>query len=505
MTSAAWVALVAHLSEVELLDGTKCLLSWDEQTHMPRKAAALRGAQVGLLARLSHERLTDPRVARWLGELDRSDPVQAACARNLGRLIRRERRVPPALIDQLARARSAGFQAWLDAKARADFRRFAPALERVLELSLQRATAIDPGRHPYEVQLEETDPGTSVAELSAMFTRLRRGLAPLLEAIAGRPQWPSLQGSFEVERQRALSREVAVALGYDFEAGRIDHAEHPFSAGVGAGDVRITNHLDPCDVLGGLTGTIHETGHALYELGLPETLAGTTVRDAASAGLHESQSRFWENFIGRSPPFARWLAGLLARHFPADAPSVETLVRALNRVEPGLVRISADEVTYNLHIIVRFELELALFERRLSVRELPEAWNEKMREILGLAPPDDASGVLQDAHWSDGTFAYFPSYTLGNLYAASLGAAMGEQVADLWEQVEQGSFGPALRWLREHVHRRGHLLEAPEIVRAAVGERDSVEDLLSHLWRRHGTLYGVERPHGPDAEAAGSG
>ena len=494
MRTAAWAALVEHLSDLEVLDGTRCLLGWDEQTHMPPKAAALRGAQLGLLGRMAHERLIDPRLGPWLAALDLGDPVQAACARNLGRLVRRELRISPALIDRLARARTAGFQAWLDAKGSSDFVSFAPALEHVLELSLQRAAAIDPDRHPYEVLLEESDPGTSVAQLADLFARLRRGLAPLVEAIARRPELPPLAGRFELERQWALSREVAAAMGYDFEAGRIDHAEHPFSAGIGPGDARITTHLDEHDLLAGLTGTIHETGHALYELGLPSEHVGTTVRDAASAGLHESQSRFWENTIGRSPAFARWLAGLLARHFPASAPAPELLCQALNRVERGLIRIYADEVTYNLHVIVRFELELALFERRLSVRELPEAWNDKMREVLGVSPPDDARGVLQDAHWADGTFAYFPSYTLGNLYAASLGAAMSESLPTLWADVERGSFSSALGWLREHVHRQGHLLEAPDIIRAAVGERDPVEDLLSHLWARHGALYGVERP-----------
>jgi carboxypeptidase Taq len=280
-------------------------------------------------------------------------------------------------------------------------------------------------------------------------------------------------------------------MGYDFDAGRIDHAEHPFSVGIGRGDVRITTHLDEQNLLAGLTGTIHETGHALYELGLPDEHPGTTVREAASAALHESQARFWENTIGRSRPFARWLGGLLARHFPGRAPSAETLYQAANRVEPGCVRMYADEVTYNLHIIVRFELELALFERRLPVRELPGAWNDKLRDVLGITPPDDAHGVLQDAHWADASFAYFPSYTLGNLYAASLGAAMSESVPDLWAEVERGSFAPVLGWLREHVHRHGHLLEAPAIVRAAVGDRDPVDDLLRHLWARHGELYGV--------------
>lgn len=497
MQEREWSALVAHLTEVEILEGVMGVLGWDEQTYMPPKAAALRGSQQALLARLQHERLTDERIGRWLELLEGShdaDPVRAACARNLGRLYRREKRVPPALVDQLARARSEGFQAWIEAKKTARFERFAPILERLLDLSLQRAHAIDRSRHPYEVLLEQYDPGTSVEGLRTMFARLRSGLVPLIEAIAARPQQPALAGRWDLGRQWALHREVAAALGYDFAGGRLDASEHPFTTGQGPGDVRITAHLLEHDLPSGLGGTIHETGHALYEQGLPSEHVGTTVREAASFGLHESQSRFWENFIGRSRAFATWLTGVVQRHFPEASLEPERLYRALNRVEPGLIRVSADEVTYNLHIIIRFEIELALFEGTLAVRELPEVWNAKYREYLGVSPPDDAQGVLQDVHWSSGSFGYFPSYTLGNLYAASFGAAMLGDVPDLWSRVERGDFAPILGWLRERVHRKGHLEEAPQIVRAAVGERDHVADLLSYLWGRHGALYGVQRP-----------
>ena len=351
--------------------------------------------------------------------------------------------------------------------------------------------AIDPARHPYDVALEDFDPGTTLASLREMFARLRDGLGTLLEAIAARPQLPALDASFDAATQVALHRRVAAALGYDFDAGRLDHAEHPFTSGHGPGDVRITTHIEPDDLLGSLGGTIHETGHALYEQGLPGDLAGTTVAEAASFGLHESQSRFWENFIGRSRPFCEWLAGVVREHFP-DAPvDGETLFRASNRVDTSLIRTAADEVTYNLHIIVRFELEVALFEGALAVKDLPEAWNARYAEYLGVTPPDDARGVLQDVHWASGAFGYFPSYTLGNLYAASLGATLERELPDLWERVGRGELGPVLAFLRERVHEKGHLEEAPTIVRAAVGERDHVADLLSYLRGRHGALYGV--------------
>jgi carboxypeptidase Taq len=493
-----WNELVEHLREIEILEGVGATLGWDEQTYMPRKAAPLRGAQMALLSRLSHERRTDPRIGRWLEGLDTSDPIQRACARTLGRVFRREQRVPPELVDKLARARSEGFSAWIAAKGASDWERFLPALRTLKELTLERAHRIDPGRHPYEVLLEEYDPGTTVAGLRAMFARLRDGLVPLIEAIATRPQLPALDDAVALEAQWKLSTAVAAALGFDFEGGRLDRSEHPFSTGQGEGDVRITAHLKERDLLGGLGGTIHETGHALYEQGLPYELAGTTVREAASYGLHESQSRFWENYIGRSRPFAVFLAGaardVLGAACPARLADPEAVFRAQNRVERSLIRTQADEVTYNLHVIVRFEIELAIFEGTLALEDVPAAWNAKYQSYLGVRPPDTARGALQDVHWGSGAFGYFPSYTLGNLYAASLGKTMEREIPSLWADAERGDFSRPLAWLRERVHKPGHLLETPEIIRAAVGERDHAEDLLAYLWERVGALYGVSRP-----------
>lgn len=493
MPSDTFAALRAHLTEIETLDGIAATLGWDEQTYMPKKAAALRGGQMALLSRLTHERVTDPRIGDWLEGLDPSDPVQRACARNLGRTYRRERRVSSDLVDRLARVKSDAFQAWIEAKKTSTFDSFAPVLEKLLSLSIERARAIDDSRHPYEVVLEQYDPGTSVESLRAMFTRLRTGLVPLISAIAERPPLAALDGSFPLDAQWAFNGDVSRALGYDFDGGRIDAAEHPFSTGQGEGDVRITSHLHETDVLGGLGSTIHETGHALYEQGLPHRHAGTTVREAASYGLHESQSRFWENYVGRSRPFAKWAVSAFDRHFPGRGVTADRIFAAQNRVERSLIRVQADEVTYNLHIIVRFELELALFEGSLKVKDVPAAWNERYQQYLGVTPPDAARGCLQDVHWSAGLFGYFPSYTLGNLYAASLGKTMEERIPGFWDRVESGDFAPILAWLRANVHDQGHLVEAPEIVKAAVGDRDHVEDLLDYLWTRMGEAYGVKR------------
>ncbi len=490
---AAWQALKQHVGEIETLGSIGGTLGWDQQTMMPPRASKLRGTQQALLARLAHERLADPRIAGWLDALAASDdPVRRASVRNLRRKHERARRVPAGLVERLAHARARGFAAWLAAKRAADFARFEAELGELLELSLRRAEAIDPDRHPYEVVLETYDPGVEVGFLRELFGRLREGLEPLLAAIAARPQLPALDGDFDPARQAALHREVAAALGYEFAGGRLDEAEHPFTSGHGPGDVRITTHYERRDLLSGLSGTIHETGHGLYEQGLPHEHDGTSVSRAASFGLHESQSRFWENFVGRSRAFCGWLAERIEAHFPGAGIDAERLYRASNRVERGTRRVAADEVTYNLHVILRFELELALFERKLAVADLPEAWSARQREILDVTPSDDADGVLQDVHWSSAAFGYFPSYTLGNLWAASLGRALEGEVPDLWSQVGRGEFAAVLDFLRERVHAKGHLLEAPEIMREAVGERDAVADLLHHLWKRHGRLYGVE-------------
>lgn len=492
---SSWETLVEHMKRIDTLRGVAWTLGWDEQTNMPPKAQALRGSQSALLSTISHGWISDPRIGEWLAELSgQSDPIQRACHRNLTRTYERERRVPVELVEEIARAESAGFAAWVEAKQTSNFAHFSPHLEKTLDLSRRRADAIDPERHPYEVLLEQFDPGATVESLRQTFARLRDGLTPLLAAIAAQPQIAELETPLDAARQKPMHEAIAAALGYDFDGGRLDHAEHPFTTGLGPGDVRITTHITEHDWLNGLGSTIHEVGHALYEQGLPHEHAGTTVASAASYGLHESQSRFWENFIGRSQPFCDWLAARVDEHFEDSSVTGADIYRASNRVERGLIRVRADEVTYNLHIIVRFELELALFEGRLKVAELPEAWNARYEEYLGVRPERDADGVLQDVHWSSGAFGYFPSYTLGNLYAASLGATLEQKLPDLWERVGAGDFAPILEFLREKVHRRGHLLDAQEIVDEAVGERDHVEDFVAQLWARHGRLYGVDRP-----------
>lgn len=495
MKSSSWQDLVAYQRETGAIEGALAVVQWDQQTYQPAGGADARGAQIAALSKITHSRTTDPRVGDWLAELAASEdrtPIQDACLRNLGRAHRCAVRVPADLVGRMARAQSDGFGAWMEARRTGDYDAFAPALAHVVSLVQEQCGHVDPDRAPYDVCLEMFDPAIDTEAVTAMFDRLTPELQRLLDAIRGAASQPMYREAFDVTAQLDLFRRVTAALGYDPSAGRVDLAEHPFTISMGAGDTRITVRCEDDDLLAGLGGAVHEGGHALYEQGLPWHLAGTTVEQSAGMGLHESQSRFWENFIGRSRPFFEWLATFagddLGCHLDAEA-----LYRGANRVVPGLIRVSADEVTYNLHVAIRFELEKALVAGQLSIAELPDAWNARYERLLGVRPPDPVQGVLQDVHWSGGMFGYFPSYSLGNLYAASLGSALQSAMPDLWQRVGAGDFAPIRAWLKDGLHRHGHLKEAPELMRDFVGDQDHVAHLVDYLWARHGALHGVSR------------
>ncbi|TNE88771.1 MAG: carboxypeptidase M32 [Deltaproteobacteria bacterium] len=486
-------SLSAHVREMRTLEGILGVLGWDQQVLMPPGGAAVRGAQMALASQILHERTTDPRLGEWIAALDGTDDgALRGGLRNLKRRHERAVRIPSELVGETAMAQAQGFEDWVKAKEAADFSLFAPSLQRLVDLATQTAKAIDPDRAVYDVLLDDYDPGTTTASLKSMFARLRDGTVELLDAIGGEVGEP-LGGKWDVERQKLFHDKVARGIGYSMEQGRLDEAEHPFTVGIGHGDVRITTHYYEDDLLTGLSGTVHECGHGMYEQGIPSDLLGTGAAEAASMGLHESQSRFWENTIGRSEAFCGWIAGMLGELYPEQAPSARALYLGSNHVKPGLIRVYADEVTYNLHIIVRFELERALFAGELSVADLPAAWNDRYRELLGIEPGNDAEGVLQDVHWSGAAFGYFPSYTLGNLYAASLGKAMQRDLPNMWDEVGKGEFGSVLGWLRTNVHERAHIEDAPQLVARVCGEHDPVEDLLDYLWSRYGGLAGVSR------------
>jgi carboxypeptidase Taq len=491
---AHWEKIQERVRELSTLGQVAQLLEWDQGTMMPTAGDGLRGAHLSVLSGLIHERLTDPALGDWLDAMTgQLDPVKTASVQKLRRRHTRATKIPTALVRDLTSAANDGFGAWLKAKEADDFRLFQPHLERLVDLRLEEVAHLGPAAHPYDHLLEDYDPGARTAELRPLFKRLSGELTNFLRAIEGLPGPDPLDTHFDLDGQSWLSEQVLKQIGFRMDAGRLDLAAHPFTVSLGPDDVRLTTRYDAHDLFSGLGSTIHEGGHGMYEQGLPQRWLGTGLDEAAGMAMHESQSRFWENTIGRSQPFMRWLSGLIDERWPQAQLSPERLYAAANRVAPSLIRVEADEVTYNLHIAIRFELELALIDGSLSVADLPDAWNSAYSDRLGITPTGPATGVLQDVHWSQGLFGYFPSYTLGNLYAASLRYRMEEDLPKMWDEVENGVFSSVLGWLHTHVHDQGHLQDAPELMRKIVGDRDPVNDLMQHIHTRHGALYGVAK------------
>lgn len=488
-----WSAYRERLAELEALHGASAVLNWDQQTYMPAGGAGYRGEQLSALSAVFHERITSPDLGAMLNELITSkDTVQAAAARRVKRRYDRATKVPVSLVKAMSKARTEGFGAWMKAREAKDFTPFRGALEELVRLSRETASAMGGGDHPYDALLEEFDPGSTVAELDPMFRRLEAELVRFVRA-TGEREGPGDLAGLHVPKPalRAINERVIAALGFRSEDGRLDESQHPFTVGVGPHDVRLTTHLYEDDLLATLGGTIHECGHGLYEQGIPDDLAGTGLGESAGVGLHESQSRFWENVIGRSEPFCRWLVPMMKEVHPGLDLTPERLYGACNRVNPSLVRIKADEATYNLHILIRYRLETALLTGDLVAADADAAWNDAYEASLGIRPDDPTQGLLQDVHWASGYFGYFPSYTIGNLYAAGLRAQIEQDLPAMWDQVEAGEFGEVLAWLRDKVHSRGALVDAPQVFTDAVGDRDPVADLMAHLHGRHGALYGV--------------
>ncbi len=485
----------ALLDELDRWGEIQGVLSWDQQTGLPPAGRAGRASQLALVARVHHERLQSAELADVLDALEATElsPEHARAVAWTRRAQRFAVRVPAALATRLAELRGAGFAAWLDARERRDARAFLPHLTALVDASREVAAFVEPQRTPYDVWLDQHDPGTTSAGVTALFARLAPGLRELLGAVQAAAPLPAASFSAEVAAQDRVVREVAAALGYDLNAGALGVAEHPFTVRCGPEDVRITTRFRAHEPFAGLMATLHEAGHAMFEQGLPRALAPLGLRHSPSMGLHESQSRFWENVIGRSRAFAGWVCGVYERH-GVSTPPADVVHAGLNVVRPSLVRVEADEVTYNLHVAIRFALERDLLDGALDVRDLEGAWNEASARELGLVPSTPNEGFLQDVHWSQGAFGYFPSYTLGNLYAAALGARIGAELPGMWEDVAAGRFGEVLRWLRTNVHAAGATIDAPDLVARVAGPVEPVEALLSHLWSRHGTLRGLRRP-----------
>jgi carboxypeptidase Taq len=485
----AFDTLRTKLGEITDLWKAGALLSWDQQTIMPPLGAEARAEQLGTIGRIAHETFVSDEIGRLLEELA---PYEASIDRDsfeasLIRVARRDHekaiRVPPELSAEITRAGSRSFAVWVEARAASDYERFRPSLERMVELKRRYVDCYPPADEPYDTLLDDYEPGMKTAEVRTIFERLKEQLVPLVEA-AGPSATPPVAGRFPAARQRRLSLEIVRRFGFDETAWRIDTAPHPFATALAPTDIRITTR-EPEDSLDGLFATMHECGHGLYEHGVDPVLARTPLARGASLGLHESQSRLWENLVGRSRPFWSWFYPRVRREFRDALGDVDeaTWFRSINDVSPGLIRIEADEASYNLHIILRFELEQQIMGG-LDLRELPAAWNDAMARYLRVDVPDDAHGVLQDVHWSRGGFGYFPTYSLGNVMSVQIWERLGEDVADVDEQIGQGEFGAVREWLREHLHRHGRKFMPAETLERAVGGPIDPEPYLGYLQRK---------------------
>jgi carboxypeptidase Taq len=489
----------------ELFDLTRIaeLLGWDQETMMPSKGVPFRAAQQATLQGIHHERLTSPRVGELLKRLEEPARDERAGLNDVDRAIVREMRrsydravkLPGDLVKELARATSEAVDTWQKARAASDFAAFRGDLERVMGLKRKAAEHIGYRTEPYDALIDEYEPGATAAQLEALFKQLRSDTVALLDKIRAAPIQPDrsiLEREYDVDTQWRFGEEVLRWIGFDFEAGRQDKSAHPFCSSFGSTDVRLTTRLSERDLGQALFGSMHEGGHGLYELGIGAPVQRSVIGTGVSLGVHESQSRLWENCVGRGRPFWEFALPRLKEHFPEQLKGVdaETFWRAANRVEPSFIRVEADEVTYNLHIILRFEIERRLFKGEIDVGDLPTAWNESMTRLLGVTPPDDAKGVLQDIHWAFGLVGYFPTYTLGNVYGAQLWAAIGRDIPDRDARIARGDFAVILSWLRERIHQYGGTYLPTELIQRATGEAPDARYLTRYLNEKYAAVYG---------------
>lgn len=492
-----------HARRASTLAGIEALLGWDEQTMLPRAAGGHRADQVAEMAAIVHHIRTDPEQAERLRILASSalategTPEEQTTIRLLKHDADKQARLPVSLVEELARVGVEAQQAWVDAKASSRWASLEPYLERMFGLKREQAACQRPDLDPYDALLDDYEPGGRWRSLAEAFAPLRVAIVDLVRRCGDarlRPDDAVLaERIYPVDVQQRFVREVAARIGFDFDRGRLDTTAHPFCTTLGPDDCRITTRWNERSLPTAFFGVLHEAGHGLYEQGLPREWYGLPPGQAASLGIHESQSRLWENLVGRSLPFWEWCLPVARSAFPAAFGNVTAsqFHQALMAVRPSFIRVEADEVTYNLHVMLRFDLERAVVHGDLAVADLPAAWNDRFVQDFGMRPPDDAHGVLQDIHWSAGLVGYFPTYTLGNIYAAQLMAAARRAVPDLDTLSARGQFRGLLEWLRREVHSAGRMLESEPLVERATGSPVSGEWLVASLRDRYGAAHGL--------------
>ena len=502
-TTPAYKQLCDHARKTGVFASINCLLGWDERTLLPQAAGEFRAEQMATLAGLVHSRQVDSRVGDWLSKLEESDIAAdptgdvAATVRDLRREFDKLTKLPQELVEQLARVAVEGQQAWVTAREADNFAAFSPQLKRIVRLVCEKADALGHDGDRYDALLDEHEPGAKTEAVALVLGELGSRLTPLVQSIveSGRQAPVDIFRSlYPVNAQRQFGIDAARAIGFDFNRGRLDVTHHPFCESMGPSDVRITTRYDERWFPGAFFGTLHEAGHAIYEQGLRADQFGLPLGKYVSLGVHESQSRLWENCVGRSRSFWQHMLPKAKAAFPDALSDVgeEQFFWAINHVAPSLIRVEADEATYNLHIIIRFELERELVSGRLDVNDLPSAWSAKYEQYLGVCPSSDANGVLQDIHWSSAAIGYFSTYSLGNLYAAQLFHQADADLGGLDQQFSKGEFGPLRGWLKEKVHQEGRRYAAADLVERVCGQPLSSDPLMTYLTDKLGPLYGLD-------------
>lgn len=485
--------------EVSDLNHAASVLSWDQQVNMPPAGGEARGQQLATLGKIAHEKSTSPEVGKLLDDLKNefsgSDSDDAAMIRVAARKYDKETRVPSEFIAEQAIVTTTAFEAWVEAKGKSDFSIFQPHLEKVVGLVRKYVSFFPPAEHPYDTLLDDYEPGMKTAEVKKIFDDLRPQQVKLIKAIHAAKQVKDdfLHKKYNEKKVWDFGEAIITKFGYDWRRGRQDKTAHPFQTTFSVNDTRITNRFEAGNPLSTLFSAMHESGHAMYEQGSNPTYERTPLAGGTSLAVHESQSRMWENLVGRSYPFWEHFFPELKKTFPSqlDGVSVKSFYKAINKVEPTLIRVSADEATYNLHVMLRLELEIGMVEGKFAIKDLPEIWNAKMQDYIGITPRNVAQGVLQDVHWSYGAIGYFSTYALGNLVSAQLWEKINEDIRDLDEQIRKGKFDSLLGWLHEKIHVHGHKYDPQDLVQKVTGSKIDSAAYVRYLTKKYSGIYGL--------------
>ena len=493
--------LKEKLGEVSDINSAISVLSWDQQVNMPAAGNEARGQHLATLSKIAQEKFISDEVGKLIDDLKQEfegadpDSDDAALIRVAARNYDKAKRVPPEFVQELAIVSSQAFEGWVEARRKSDYSIFHPHLERVVELVQKYISFFPAGSHPYDTLLDDYEPGMKTEEVKAIFDALRPKQVKLLKAIANSKQVKDdfLFKKYNEKKLNDFGVNVVTKFGYDWSRGRQDKAPHPFETTFSVDDVRITTRYEEDNPMAMLFSTMHESGHAMYEQGINPAYERTPLAGGTSLAVHESQSRMWENLVGRSLPFWEYFYPTLKKTFPArlDGVSLKNFYKAINKVEPSLIRVNADEATYNMHIMLRLELEIGMVEGTMAVKDLPDIWNAKMEEYLGITPPDDARGVLQDIHWSGGMIGYFSTYALGNLVSAQLWEKIRKDIRNLDDQICKGNFSELLGWLHNNVHQYGHKYEPQVLMQKVTGSKITPEPYVRYLTKKYSEIYGL--------------